>query len=164
MIRLFLLSIGLVFVLAACTSGSKITTVSPQKPEVKEPEVQTQPSSNVASKPLNTAPVVISVKPRVLLEPEILIGKTPKEIETAFGQPHLLRKDEPAEVWQYLADGCALNLFFFPNGSGQGLMVNHIAINGRDVASQNSIDSKQCFNDHLREVGAEDQFLANPAS
>lgn len=164
MIRLSLLSVGLVFVLAACTSGSKITTVSPQISAAKEPAVQTQPPSDVASKPSNPAPVVAPVKPRILLEPEVLIGKTPSEIETAFGQPHLLRKDAPAEVWQYLADGCALNLFFFPTGSEQGLMVNHIAINGRDVASQNSIDSKKCFNDHLRDVGAEDRFLVNPAS
>ncbi len=164
MIRLFLLSIGLVFVLAACTSGPDITTVSPQTSEANQPKLTTQPPSIIAGKLSTPAPAVAPVKPRVLLEPEVLIGKTPTEIETAFGQPHLLRKDSPAEVWQYLADGCALNLFFFPNGSDQNLVINHVAINGRDVTSQNTIDSKLCFNDHLRDIGAEDQFLAHPAS
>lgn len=163
--RLALLSIGMVFSLAACTSGPKTTVETSQQSAAEKPGVQTQDEkAAVISKLPAPAPVAPTVKPRILLEPDVLIGKTSREIEAAFGQPHLLRKDAPAEVWQYLADGCAMNLFFFPEGDGKVLVINHVAINGRDVASQNKIDSKQCFNDHLKEVGAEDRFLAGPAS
>ena len=109
-------------------------------------------------------PAVAAIKPRIMLEPTVVVGKTDAEIQKAFGDPNMKRKDSPAEVWQYLTSACALHLYFYPGNAGEGLTVRYIAINGRSIASFSDLDRKQCFNDHLKAVGAEDAFIAKKAS
>ncbi|PHQ69302.1 MAG: hypothetical protein COB93_08385 [Sneathiella sp.] len=111
-----------------------------------------------------TPPVAAVIKPRVLVEPTVVIGKSATEIRAAFGEPTLRRQDAPAEVWQYLATECALHLFFYPAADGDSLVVSHIAINSRSAALPSDIDRKQCFNDHLTAIGAEDAFTPKAAS
>ncbi|MCF8466737.1 MAG: hypothetical protein K9G33_04995 [Sneathiella sp.] len=142
-----------------------------QTPATTSNAAQDQKSTAQALKPVEAAPpkkqnpsALAAIKPRILLEPNIVVGKTDAEIQGAFGDPNMKRKESPAEVWQYLTPGCALHLYFYPGNVGDGLVVRYIAINGRSVASFSDLDRKQCFNDHLKAVGAEEAFIAKKAS
>lgn len=156
----------LLFGLSACAQ----TPTASQSEAVKPKNITSSiappksPAKSAIPKPALKPPAVAAIKPRILLEPAVVIGKTSTEIKEAFGDPNLLRQDSPAEVWQYLAQDCALHLFFYPGTSGGALVVRHIAINGRSIEKFSDLDRKQCFNDHLKAVGAEETFVAKKAS
>ncbi len=42
-----------------------------------------------------------------------LVGATPTALEAEFGQPTLLRRDGPAEVWLYRSSRCAIDLILY---------------------------------------------------
>jgi hypothetical protein len=58
------------------------------------------------------APVFPQTRPRA---PEIkeLAGLKPADVILILGQPDLRRTEPPAELWQYRAADCVLNLFFY---------------------------------------------------
>jgi hypothetical protein len=63
-----------------------------------------------------------------------LLALAPRQINGIFGQPTLLRREPPAEVWQYAKDGCVLILFFYPDPAvaEQPLRVTRAELLGRD--------------------------------
>ncbi|OUR76198.1 hypothetical protein A9Q83_15440 [Alphaproteobacteria bacterium 46_93_T64] len=146
------------FVLGACGA----TTQSATTPEIKLIAVKTP----ILSKEKKISLAALSKKPEILpkarlkqTEPVIplppigvLRGKSIAEIEAVFGKPVLLRKDKPAQVWQYLTSECALHLVFYPEDEGNGTMrVKYFSMNDRDVARP--ADSKPCFKSQLHRVG-----------
>ncbi len=46
-------------------------------------------------------------------DPEALIGRDAGEILSALGPPQLVRRDSPAEIWQYRGESCVLDLFLY---------------------------------------------------
>lgn len=50
-----------------------------------------------------------------------LAGLKPAEIVSILGQPDLKRDEPPAELWQYRAADCVLNLFFYDNAGSERL-------------------------------------------
>jgi len=42
-----------------------------------------------------------------------LVGATPTALEAEFGQPLLLRRDGPAQVWLYRSSRCAIDLILY---------------------------------------------------
>ncbi|MDF2367694.1 hypothetical protein [Sneathiella sp.] len=159
--KILVIAALLVIGLSACAQ-----TPTASKPETEKPKTAAAntPSKPAVVKSSPKPPAVAMIKPRIMLEPTVVIGRTDAEIKKAFGDPNLLRQDSPAEVWQYLAQDCAIHLFFYPASSGEALAVRHIAINGRSVDNFSDLDRKQCFNDHLKAVGAEEAFVAKKAS
>lgn len=160
--------VGVAGLLSACGSN---TTVSNSGSIL--PEKASQPAAismapvaaeTNARKPNDTIAVIAVPKPRILLEPEIMIGRTDIEVRKLFGAPTLQRVDSPAEVWQYLASDCAMHLFFYPQGSNSQLTVRHISINGRQQTQKAKSNHKLCFNDHLREKGAEEALNVSNTS
>lgn len=93
-----------------------------------------------------------------------MVGRSVVEVRDIFGAPTLLRVDNPAEVWQYLASECAMHLFFYPGGGGGQLTVSHISINARKKSTVSELDTKLCFNNYLRDIGAEGAFVASGTS
>ena len=47
-----------------------------------------------------------------------LTGLRPADIVSILGPPDLKRDEPPAELWQYRAADCVLNLFFYDNAGG----------------------------------------------
>jgi len=45
-----------------------------------------------------------------------LNGRTARELLALIGEPRLLRRDGPAQIWQYLGPGCVLHLFLYRKG------------------------------------------------
>jgi hypothetical protein len=46
-------------------------------------------------------------------DPDALIGREAAEIRRALGPPQLVRRDAPAEIWQYRTQACVLDLFLY---------------------------------------------------
>ena len=63
-----------------------------------------------------------------------LLALAPRQINGIFGQPSLVRREPPAEVWQYANRGCVLILFFYPDPAAaeQSMRVTRAELLGRD--------------------------------
>jgi hypothetical protein len=90
-------------------------------------------------------------------KPEELMGLGPDEVRRLLGNPVLVRRDAPAEIWQYRGRDCALDVYLYPpaaNGkSGRAEGVKRAAAEaGRTVlyyelrgASTKRSDGEACF-------------------
>jgi len=146
-------------VLSACGTTENPQATSEAKPvlihetaanaDVKEAEsvVAKLPDPKEQSEP--EKPEVELIIPPV----DVLKGKTSAEITDIFGAPTLLRKDKPAEVWQYLTGHCALHLVFYPEDDSDIMRVTYFAMNDRKAAEQ--VGVKSCFKSQLQRVGLE---------
>jgi hypothetical protein len=47
------------------------------------------------------------------IDPKLLIGKNQNEAEAVLGPPSAVQAAPPATIWQYKADGCTLDVFFY---------------------------------------------------
>lgn len=63
-----------------------------------------------------------------------LMGMSGGEVGAMLGRPALLRREQPAEVWQYRASECVLFVFFFDAEDGQGARVEHVEARQRGTA------------------------------
>lgn len=63
-------------------------------------------------------------------EPRKLVGLGRAQIEALLGQPAMQRREAAAELWQYRAANCVLDLFLYAAPDGQ-LRVTHADLRGR---------------------------------
>lgn len=75
-------------------------------------------------------------------EPARLKGLNPLQVRSVLGRPGFTRRDAPAEIWQYRARACTLDLFLYDEGQGQA--VAHYAVRGAQPVSE-----RDCFNELL---------------
>jgi hypothetical protein len=83
----------------------------------------------------------IAALPPELSSPDRLKGMKGGEIVNLLGPPDLIRHDEPAEVWQYVARDCVLDLFLYPPQGGLAPAARHPAGNADAEDSQAAIDA-----------------------
>ena len=64
-----------------------------------------------------------------------LVGLASRDVEGLFGRPRFVRRDGPAQIWQYGTDLCTLNLFLYRDGPA--FKVRHVEFRDRsaDLAS-----------------------------
>lgn len=72
---------------------------------------------------------------------EQLMGQDSQAVLVALGQPRRVRKEAPAEVWQYNAGSCVVDLFLYPDGGKQKVM----HLEARDVIHGKTIDATSCL-------------------
>lgn len=73
-------------------------------------------------------------------EPARLRGLNPLQVRSVLGKPGFTRRDAPAEIWQYRARACTLDLFLYDEGGGQA--VAHYAVRGSQPVSE-----RDCFDE-----------------
>lgn len=73
-------------------------------------------------------------------EPARLKGLNPLQVRSVLGRPVFTRRDAPAEIWQYRARACTLDLFLYDEGTGQ--TVAHYAVRGSQP-----VNERDCFNE-----------------
>lgn len=95
----------LLVVLSAC-GGAK----PPQAEAVSAAQAAAPPSDNL-NLALVPPPAVPGEAPRRAVSSDA-IGKNANELRALFGQPAQLRREAPAEVWQYVAEAPACVLLF----------------------------------------------------
>ena len=94
------------------------------------------PSRQTAS----TAKPASPAAPEIDSDPDRLLGLAPAGIARLLGKPGLIRRDGPAEVWQYRAASCILDVFLF--GSNGDLKVTYFELRGRGAARRSR---RECF-------------------
>ena len=123
-----------VILLAACAQSPQGMSPTVQAPAAVSPTATQKPAdvtSPVPQQPAAPAQVKIS-------EPARLKGLTPLQVREVLGQPGFQRRDAPAEIWQYRARGCILDLFIYDLGNGQ--TVDHWS-----VRSPARVGDADCF-------------------
>ncbi len=118
-----------------------------------EPELKPAPTSRfIQAKPAQDAAVPAAnklakvtpkpSKPRVYPEPTILDGLSASKVVALLGAPGFKRTDDPAEIWQYRAANCTLDLFMYEMLDSEQRTVTHYETRPQQGKS---MSPKDCF-------------------
>lgn len=77
--------------------------------------------------------------------PPKVLGLKPHDVQELLGMPKLVRRDDPAEVWQYRSDACVLDVFIYPVATGAQVRY----LEARTVAAEPAL-TDECVNDIRR--------------
>lgn len=80
------------------------------------------PELSTSQTPLPITPIPAAAGTSRPGELKELTGLRPAAIVALFGDPDLRRDEPPAELWQYRAADCILNLFFYRENDGYRLL------------------------------------------
>ena len=87
------------------------------------------------------APQAAVAKPeKTYPEPAALRGLDGGQLTGLLGQPKFKRRDDPAEIWQYRTDFCALDFFLYRSKDDPAYRVRHVEARGRDQAPASEKD------------------------
>jgi len=75
--------------------------------------------------------------------PDGLKGLTALEITAMLGTPTLKRRDQPAEIWQYLGQTCVLDVFLYDEGPLQ--RVTHAQVRNPQYKGQSPLAPEDCM-------------------
>jgi hypothetical protein len=127
--------------IAACAAPPEVilpeNAVVPTGP-LEERRVETaEPAATTTSVPTEVAKVA---PPPPLILPALreLIGKNQDEVAALLGKPVLVRHDEPAHLFQYRSNECALDVFLYREGVGY--TVAYTEVRGANSAFINEAD------------------------
>jgi len=94
-------------------AGPQAAPPAPSKSTAKTKTAPPAPPA-VARIPTDRGPATSTPPPPL---PEFtagqFIGKGPDTLLGVFGEPRLIRRDTPAEIWQYARPGCVLLVFLY---------------------------------------------------
>ena len=90
-------------------------------------------------------PPELELVPVIEDDPVRLIGMAPNDIVTYLGAPELIRRETPANIWQYRAEGCVLDLVLYPEEGTDRVTYVEARENGLDI-----MPAKVCLNRVLR--------------
>lgn len=90
----------------------------------------------------------VAALPPVNDDPDQFLGATGVEVAAALGEPSLVRKEGPAEIWQYQGPNCILDLFLYAPESGDGpFRVDYIELRNPALTDKRR---RACLADMLR--------------
>lgn len=128
--------LALSLVLAACQA--------PAPPPI--PPVAAAPSE---ATPNDAAPdpatAALPPTPVINDDPQQLMGIEPGALGAILGEPELIRREAPAEIWQYRNDACVLDVFLYDTAGRREVTY----IEARDGTAQR-MDIRACLNTLLR--------------
>ena len=67
----------------------------------------------------------------VNLDPAALLGMARADVAALLGPPNILRRDPPAEMWQYQNEACVVHVFLFVAKAEAGYRVRHVEVRDR---------------------------------
>lgn len=106
-------------------------------------EAKSAPHDNPAASPAVPYNGMAALPP-VNDDPQQLMGLDRDAVNGMLGEPTLVRRDGDAEVWQYRADRCVLDLFLY----GIDKKVEHVDLRDRGDGGEESV--RDCFAGMLR--------------
>lgn len=77
-----------------------------------------QPEERIASHEGIDAARLAALAPQPERDPASLMGLARDQVMALLGAPSLVRRDAPAEVWQYAGETCVLDLYLYEGGEG----------------------------------------------
>ena len=127
--------IGAMLVVSACHSPASYDRTHPS---------ESDPASKASAQP--AAPILSD-------DPRSFIGLGDAELSRALGQPKQVRKDDPAEIWQYSGADCVVDFYLYAGDTG-GLAVAYME--ARNQAAE-STPADRCVRSLMQSVSAETQ-------
>lgn len=127
--------IGAILVVSACQSPASYDRTHPS---------ESDPASKASAQP--AAPILSD-------DPSSFIGLGDAELSRALGQPKQVRKDDPAEIWQYSGADCVVDFYLYAGDTG-GLAVAYME--ARNQAAE-STPADRCVRSLMQSVSAETQ-------
>ncbi|MBT3307242.1 MAG: hypothetical protein HN377_12290 [Alphaproteobacteria bacterium] len=110
------------------------------------PTTQTaEPTTVAALTPAATSTLALKPAPepeKIYPPPSRLSGMNDQQVLTLLGEPGFKRRDDPALIWQYRTQACALDLFLYQSANGSDYRVNHFETRNRD---NSAVSEKDCF-------------------
>ena len=85
------------------TSTNANENIKAEAYELNEPASTMIPESDLP---------IMTVDPQVL-DPQLFLGQSPKELKNRLGVPSILRKEGTVEIWQYQLSDCVVDFFFY---------------------------------------------------
>jgi hypothetical protein len=79
---------------------------------------------------------------KVYPPPSRLSGMNRFQIIGLLGEPGFQRRDDPALIWQYRTETCALDVFLYQSGNGAQYRVEHFEARTRE---KGTVTAKDCF-------------------
>jgi hypothetical protein len=92
-------------------------------------------------------------KPLLSGDPAAFIGLGDADLSRALGQPKQVRKDEPAEIWQYSGADCVVDFYLYQGESGH-LSVAYLE--ARNQAAETTATDR-CVRSLMQSVSATQQ-------
>ena len=142
--------LALALALAACAELGLPPAPEPApSPAAPEPAVETPaipPASPTKAPAEEAGPKAEEAAPRQAakappaVKPEQIMGLTRIELLGLLGKPDFLRRDAPAEIWQYRGKKCILDVFLYD--SGEYYRVLHFEVRDRTAES---VSTGRCF-------------------
>lgn len=128
--------IGATLLVSACQSPASLDSgkSSPSASAIKK--VSAQPAAPILSN-----------------DPGSFIGLGDADLSRTLGQPKQVRKDEPAEIWQYSGADCVVDFYLYAGDAG-GLAVAYME--ARNQAAE-STPADRCVTSLMQSVSAEPQ-------
>jgi hypothetical protein len=144
-------ALALLLVLAGCqTTSEKAAPTAAAAPATPSPE--TAAPAGVAAAPNAPAAGTVTgigeaanrrdmatAAQVIRFSPEEFLGFSPERVLPVLGAPDFVRRDGNAQIWQYRANHCVLDLFLYQNGSET--RVKHAELRPRVATSAESVDS-----------------------
>jgi hypothetical protein len=97
--------------------------------QVKSVEVKPEPVIQIARKPAaeiqKPKPTPIAPPPPLLTSNDVL-GLGPTKVTGLLGEPKMVRREKPAEVWQYAGADCVLHVFLYDDEPSGTFRVDHL--------------------------------------
>lgn len=78
-------------------------------------------------------------------DPARLIGLGPDALTAMLGRPELIRREQPAEIWQYRAASCVFDVFLYDQAGSRRVTY----LEARDNAARKA-PPRPCLNALLR--------------
>ncbi len=147
-------------ILAACGAPGGTARDSNTQPPSKAAESSSEaPSSRAALDPLapeqalgpaaapdqKTARAPVAPVASISDDPDQLMGLAPRAVSRLLGPPSLLRTETPAQVWQYTAADCVLDIYLYAeDGTPDQSRVTYYEIRGTESPGSGA---RACFAD-----------------
>ena len=107
---------ALALIAAACAEVPSSTYAPAPAPDAPAPGPTARPSARPVTPSPAPAPADASA----------LVGRDARAVAELLGPPQLKRRDPPAELWQYRAGPCVLDLFLYADQAGGAATVAHV--------------------------------------
>ena len=135
-------------VLSACqTTGSGSTATAPNVTAPKPVAAEVVPAEAATPAPQTAArpPQPVVTAPPINDNPNQLMGLDRDSLAALLGQPTLVRREKPAEIWQYVTADCVFDVVLYDNGPAYRVTY----LEARNAAADR-LEARPCLNQVLR--------------
>lgn len=125
-------------------------SLAPTEPTVEDTATVDEAGEDLTEEP-TVAPVVepevaaLPPEPQIDDDPDQLMGLDRTGVDTLLGRPLLIRREPPAEIWQYRAEDCIFDVFLYEEAGNHRVTY----LEARDRTAQR-IETRGCLNALLR--------------